>query len=76
MEGAIMYMVLLLLQVSCLVENVVDVKFLIEVDGMEKKMVGFVGCSDNDIPHFQDVAIPSRSHDSFNHSSCAKRINL
>jgi hypothetical protein len=39
MEGAMMYMVLLLLlQVSCLVENVVDVQFLIEVDGMEKKI--------------------------------------
>jgi len=33
-----MYVVLLLLQVSCLVENVVDVQLLIVVDGMEKKI--------------------------------------
>jgi hypothetical protein len=61
--------------VSWLVENVVDVQFLIEVDGREKDLV-VVGCSDNDIPHFRDVAIPFRSHDFLNHSSCAKRINV
>jgi hypothetical protein len=70
-----MYIVLLPLQVSCPIENDVDVQFLIEVDGREKYLV-FVRCSDNDIPHFQDVAISSRSHDFFNHSSCAKRMNI